>query len=170
MEALSNLIVEDLLLATREDMVALIGLSHGIRLFLLLKSYTAGQSAAEPEVVFLGNEPKPQWMFPEESSRSGNFPFSNLDRQLVYHPSKSLGLVKVRLAGTLVRLCGTDRTNFYTDINNVDYTGTDVLDKINSIFVVHSVSPLIAWLADPLKEVKSTIHLLTRTKHCHAFA
>ena len=70
----------------------------------------------------------------------------------------------------MVRLCGPDRSNFYTDMNNVDYTGTDVLDKINSIFVVHSMSPLIAGLADPLKEVKSTIHLLPRTKHCHAIA
>jgi hypothetical protein len=127
-EALSNLIIGDLLLATREDMVALIGLSDGVRLFLRLKSYTAGQSAAEPEVVFLGNQPKPQQTFQEESSRSGNFPVLNLDRQLVYHSSKSVGLGKVRLAGTLLRLCGIDRTNFYTDINNVDYTATDVLD------------------------------------------
>ena len=169
-ETLGNLIIGDLLLASREDMVALLGLSDGVRLFLRLKSYTAGQPPSEPEIVFLGNQPKPQRTFPEESSRSGNFPFSNLDRQFVYHPSKSLGLGKVRLAGTLVRLCGPDRSNFYTDMNNVDYTGTDVLDKINSIFVVYSMSPLIAGLADPLKEVKSTIHLLPRTKHCHAFA
>ena len=78
MEALGNLVIGDLLLASREDMVALLGLSDGVRLFLRLKSYTAGQPPSEPEIVFLGNQPKSQRTFPEESSRSGNFPFSTI--------------------------------------------------------------------------------------------